>query len=68
MKNGHKNNGEHGEEWQLRDAKNSLSKVVEAALRKGPQTSLVQFFKESPLRGVELDVARCSETSREVEL
>ena len=93
MKDSRKKHGEHGEEWQLQEAKNRLSQVVESALRKGPQTitlrgkptavvvsfeefkmltrprtSLVQFFQESPLRGVELDVTRSSEPSREVEL
>lgn len=92
MKDRKKRNG-HGEEWQLQEAKNRLSQVVESALHKGPQTitlrgkptavllsfeefkrltrpqtSLVQFFQNSPLHDVELDLARSTESSREVEL
>jgi prevent-host-death family protein len=69
--------------WQLQEAKNKLSEVVEEALRHGPQVitrrgketaillsyadyrkmvlkqkRLTEFFRESPLVGVELDLAR----------
>jgi antitoxin Phd len=69
--------------WQLQDAKNKFSEVVEAALKRGPQVitkrgvetaivlsydeyrrmqlhqnKLSEFFRESPLAGVELDLAR----------
>ena len=33
-----------------------------------PKTGLVEFFQSSPLRGVDLDLDRSSETAREVEL
>lgn len=80
-------------QWQLQEAKNRLSKVVEQALQEGPQmitlrgkptavvmsvksfedltrprTSLVEFFQESPLHGVPLDLKRRKDVSREVEL
>lgn len=69
--------------WQLQEAKNKLSQVVENALSEGPQVisrrgeevavvlsldeyrrltamrgSLIDFFRESPLVGVELDLQR----------
>ena len=69
--------------WQLQEAKNKLSEVVDAALSAGPQVitrrgaetaivlsfadyrklllahkKLSEFFRESPLAGVELDLAR----------
>ncbi len=69
--------------WQLQEAKNKLSEVVQAAETDGPQVitrrgeevavilssadyrklnasqkSLADFFRESPLVGVELDLAR----------
>lgn len=69
--------------WQLQEAKNKFSQVVEAALTDGPQVitkrgaetaivlsyadyrklllsqkKLSDFFRESPLVGVELDLAR----------
>ncbi len=69
--------------WQLQEAKNKFSEVVEAALNDGPQVitkrgadtavvlsyaeyrrlflsqkKLSDFFKESPLSGVKLDLAR----------
>ena len=75
--------------WQLQEAKNKLSEVVEAALTDGPQvitrrgaeTAIVlsyadyrkllltqkrlsDFFRESPLVGVELDLARDSSLAR----
>lgn len=83
----------HDREWQLQEAKNRLSQVVDSALHDGPQTitlrgkpaavvvsfdeyrkltlprtGLSQFFKQSPLREVELDVGRSADLSREVEL
>jgi len=79
--------------WQLQEAKNKFSEVVEQALHDGPQfvtrrgqdavvvlsakdyrrlsrsqTSLVDFFRTSPLAGVELDVARSRDRGRRVEL
>ena len=75
--------------WQLQEAKNKLSEVVEAALTNGPQVitrrgaetaivlsyadyrrllltqkKLSDFFRESPLVGVELDLARDSSPAR----
>jgi prevent-host-death family protein len=71
-----------GATWQLHEAKNKLTEVVERARSEGPQTithrgvpvavvvaaeafrrsrqaaSLVDFFAQSPLRGVELDLKR----------
>ena len=69
--------------WQLQEAKNKLSQVVEDAVRDGPQVitrhgvevaivlsfaeyqkmiaskgKLSAFFRDSPLVGVELDLAR----------
>ena len=79
--------------WQLQEAKNRLSEVVESALREGHQTitrhgepavvvmaysdyqrlrrkkgSLIDFLRESPLRGVELDLSRDKSPSRKIEL
>ena len=81
------------EHWQLQEAKNRFSEVVEKALHKGPQIvtrrgidtvvilsieeyreltrpkmSLVEFFRKSPLRDVELDLERNKELAREVDL
>ena len=75
--------------WQLQEAKNKLSEVVEAALNDGPQVitrrgadtavvlsyaeyrrllltqkKLSDFFRESPLVGVELDLTRDSSPVR----
>lgn len=75
--------------WQLQEAKNKLSEVVEAALNDGPQVitrrgadtaivlsyadyrrlllsqkKLSDFFRESPLVGVELDLTRDSSPAR----
>ncbi|TRO79123.1 type II toxin-antitoxin system Phd/YefM family antitoxin [Trichloromonas acetexigens] len=83
----------HADEWQLQEAKNRLSRVVEEARRGKPQTitlrgtpaavvlsfeqyqeltrprlPLSEFFKSSPLRGVELELERSRDTGREVEL
>lgn len=69
--------------WQLREARNRFSEVVNRALSEGPQmvtrhgeevvvvlskaeynrlkkskTSLVEFFRHSPLVGIELDLER----------
>ena len=69
--------------WQLQEAKNKLSRVVENAVNSGPQIitkhgvevaivlsfaeyqkmvasrgKLSTFFRDSPLAGVELDLAR----------
>ncbi len=69
--------------WQLQEAKNKLSEVVEEALARGPQVitrrgvetavvlgyadyrrmvldrqKLSDFFRESPLAGVDLDLKR----------
>lgn len=79
--------------WQLQQAKNRLSELVEEALKHGPQTisrrgvetavvlsieeyrrlarpktRLVEFFRSSPLMGVELDLERSPDLVREVEL
>lgn len=83
----------HDREWQLQEAKNRLSQVVDLALNDGPQTitlrskpsavvvsfdeyrrltqprtGLAQFFSQSPLRDVELDLSRSADLSREMEL
>ena len=83
----------HDREWQLQEAKNRLSQVVDQAMHDGPQTitlrgkpsavvvsfeeyrkltmprtGLSQFFRQSPLCETELDLARSTDTSREVEL
>jgi len=83
----------HDREWQLQEAKNRLSQVVDAALQDGPQTitlrgkpaavvvsfeeyrkltqprtGLSQFFRESPLLGVDLEISRSADLPREVEL
>ncbi len=76
--------------WQLQEAKNKLSEVVDEALSHGPQiitkrgveTAIVlsyadyrklllnqqklsDFFRESPLVGVDLDLTRATSPSRE---
>jgi prevent-host-death family protein len=83
----------HDREWQLQEAKNRLSQVVDRAVNDGPQTitlrgkpaavvvsfdeyrkltlprtGLSQFFRQSPLRDVELDLCRSVDLSREVEV
>lgn len=83
----------HDREWQLQEAKNRLSQVVNSALHDGPQTitlrgkptavvvsfeeyrkltlpriGLSQFFRQSPLHDVELDLSRSADLPREVEL
>ena len=82
-----------GRQWQLQEAKNRLSHVVESARNNGPQTitlrgkpsvvvvafeeysrltrprsTLLEFLRKSPLRGVELDIERSTDPGREVEL
>ena len=79
--------------WQLQEAKNKLSQVVQEAQRSGPQVitvhgkeaavvissdeyrklthregSLVEFFQNSPLRGVVLDLERPKDTGRKIDL
>jgi prevent-host-death family protein len=76
--------------WQLQEAKNKLSEVVEEALQRGPQVitkrgkqtavvlsytdyrkmllnqqKLSDFFRESPLAGVDLDLTRDSSPARD---
>ncbi len=79
--------------WQIQEAKNRLSQVVNQAVNdgpqvitvrgkpaviilsveeyqrlKGPQTTLSNFFRESPLHDEELDLERSIDNSREVDL
>ncbi len=79
--------------WQLQEAKNKFSQVVDEALFKGPQvvtrrgeevvviisteeydrlkksqSSLTEFFRQSPLVGVELDLKRDQTFPRDVDL
>ena len=93
MKPDKKMRSSHGQEWQLQEAKNRLSQVVDSALHDGPQTitlrgkptavvvsfddfrklstpktPLSQFFRESPLSDMELDLSRSEDLPREVEL
>lgn len=93
MKTDTTNRSYHNREWQLQEAKNRLSQVVDQALHDGPQTitlrgkpsavvvsfeeyrkltmprtGLSQFFRQSPLCAVELDLSRSADLSREVEL
>ncbi len=76
--------------WQLQEAKNKFSRVVENALNSGPQIitrrgvevaivlsyaeyqrmlasrqRLSEFFRESPLVGVELDITRDTSDARD---
>ncbi|MDP9314622.1 MAG: type II toxin-antitoxin system Phd/YefM family antitoxin [Chloroflexota bacterium] len=76
--------------WQLQEAKNKLSELVDEALTEGPQVitkrgvetaivlsyadyrklllnqqKLSDFFRESPLAGVELDLTRDMSPTRE---
>jgi prevent-host-death family protein len=78
--------------WQLQDAKNKFSEVVEKALKNGPQvitkrgietvvimsvkdyqkltrpkTNIVEFFRKSPLSGVDIDITRDKDYGREVD-
>jgi prevent-host-death family protein len=79
--------------WQLQEAKNRFSEVVNKALEEGPQTvtrhgeeiviilskaeytrlvksqtSLLEFFRQSPLVGIELDLERDMSLPRDVDL
>jgi prevent-host-death family protein len=76
--------------WQLQEAKNKLSQVVDSAVKSGPQIitrrgvevaivisyaeykkmiasrgSLSDFFRESPLAGIELDLERDRSDARQ---
>ena len=93
MKNHQKKYSTHDSEWQLQEAKNRLSQVLNSAVHDGPQTitlhgkptavvvafeeyrkliqprtTLSQFFKQSPLHTIELDLIRSTDSSRELEL
>ena len=75
--------------WQLQEAKNKFSEVVEEALKHGPQVitkrgketvivlsyadyrkmmltqkKLSEFFRESPLVGIDLDLTRDTSPTR----
>ena len=79
--------------WQLQEAKNRFSEVVNKALEEGPQTvtrhgeeivvilskaeynrllksqtSLLDFFRQSPLVGIELDLERDQSLPRDIDL
>lgn len=79
--------------WQLQEAKNRFSEVVNKALTEGPQTvtrhgeeivvvlskaeynqlkksqlSLVDFFRQSPLVGVDLNLERDQSLPRDINL
>jgi prevent-host-death family protein len=79
--------------WQLQDAKNRFSELVEKAIALGPQTvtkrgketvvvlsveeykkltkpksDLVDFFKNSPLHDIDIDLERDKDLPREIEL
>jgi antitoxin Phd len=79
--------------WQLQEAKNRFSEVVNKALEEGPQTvtrhgeeivvilskadynrlvksktNLLEFFRQSPLVGTELDLGRDQSLPRDVDL
>ena len=79
--------------WQLQEAKNRFSEMVNDAIHHGPQTvtrhgeetvivlsvkdykklakpktSLYEFLRNSPLRGVELDLTRDKSLPRDIEL
>ena len=78
--------------WQLQEAKNKFSEVVDRALRDGPQVvtrrgietvvimsvkeyqelikpknNIVDFFRKSPLKGIDLDLKRMKDFPREVD-
>lgn len=78
--------------WQIQEAKNKFSEVVEKALKEGPQIiskrgiesvivvsineyrklkkkprTIVEFFQQSPLKGLNLLLVRNKDKSREVE-
>ena len=63
--------------WQLQEAKSKFSEVIDEALSEGPQVSfsdyrqlilgrkkLSQFFQESPLVGVDIDLQRDNSPER----
>lgn len=80
--------------WQLQDAKNRFSELIDTAIKDGPQKvtrrgrpvavvvaaeeydrmaakdqgSLFEFFQSSPLASVALDLARNTDTDRNVEI
>lgn len=79
--------------WQLQEAKNKFSNLVERAQKEGPQIvtrhgkeavvvlsiddyreitraegDLLRFIQESPLAGLELDLARDKRAARDVDL
>lgn len=79
--------------WQLQEAKNKFSEVVERAIQEGPQTvsrrgedavvilscadydrlqggkkNMLEFFRQSPLVGVELDWERPRDLPRDFSL
>jgi prevent-host-death family protein len=79
--------------WQLHEAKNRFSELVNRVLAEGPQvvtrrgeevvvvlskdeysrlqqsrSSLLEFFRESPMVGAELDLARDRSKPRDVDL
>lgn len=79
--------------WQLQDAKNKFSNLVNQAQKNGPQivtkhgkkavvvlkfedyeklskpdTSLVKFFKNSPLAKTDLKITRNKDISRDIEI
>jgi antitoxin Phd len=76
--------------WQLQEAKNKLSRVIDNAINSGPQIitrrgvevaivlsyeeykrmmateqSLSDFFRKSPLAGIDLDLARDKSEARD---
>ena len=79
--------------WQLQEAKNRFSELVNKVLNEGPQvvtrrgeevvvivsneeyqkllksqSSLLEFFRQSPLVGVELDLERDQSLPRDIQL
>ena len=81
------------DKWQLQDAKNRFSELVNKALKEGPQivtrrgeevviilskeeyekmvqsqTGLLEFFRRTPLVGVELDLERDRSYPRDTSL
>ena len=83
----------HKNSWQLQEAKNRFSEVVNRALGEGPQivtrhgeeivvilskaeynrlqksqTSVLDFFRHSPLVGIELDLKREQSLPRDIDL
>ena len=76
--------------WQLQEAKNKLSRVIEDAIHRGPQIitrrgtevaivlsmdeyrkitarkeKLSEFFSQSPLAGIDLDLTRDTSAARQ---